>query len=106
MTLLAVEDLSLGFATEAGFASVLDRVKPMYADRAEMLEALGLGEGALPRFLQTPTSTGYGLGETVAASGLVMLPMLVALGIAWAQAGAATRTDADANMARLTTRMV
>jgi MFS family permease len=36
----------------------------------------------LPRFLQTPTATGYGLGETVAASGLVMLPMLVALGVA------------------------
>jgi EmrB/QacA subfamily drug resistance transporter len=36
----------------------------------------------LPRFLQTPSETGYGLGETVAASGLVMLPMLVALGIA------------------------
>ena len=36
----------------------------------------------LPRFLQTPASTGYGLGETVAASGLVMLPMLVALGVA------------------------
>ncbi|MCU1417749.1 MAG: transporter [Schumannella sp.] len=36
----------------------------------------------LPRFLQTPTGTGYGLGETIAASGLVMLPMLVALGVA------------------------
>ena len=36
----------------------------------------------LPRFLQTPQSTGYGLGETVAASGWVMLPMLVALGVA------------------------
>jgi EmrB/QacA subfamily drug resistance transporter len=36
----------------------------------------------LPRFLQTPSDTGYGLGETIAASGLVMLPMLVALGIA------------------------
>jgi EmrB/QacA subfamily drug resistance transporter len=36
----------------------------------------------LPRFLQTPSETGYGLGETVAASGLVMLPMLVALGVA------------------------
>jgi MFS family permease len=36
----------------------------------------------LPRFLQTPADTGYGLGETIAASGLVMLPMLVALGVA------------------------
>jgi predicted MFS family arabinose efflux permease len=36
----------------------------------------------LPRFLQTPSGTGYGLGETVSASGLVMLPMLVTLGIA------------------------
>ena len=36
----------------------------------------------LPRFLQTPDATGYGLGETISASGLVMLPMLVALGVA------------------------
>lgn len=36
----------------------------------------------LPRFLQTPEDTGYGLGETIAASGLVMLPMLVTLGVA------------------------
>lgn len=36
----------------------------------------------LPRFLQTPAGTGYGLGETIAASGLVMLPMLIALGVA------------------------
>lgn len=36
----------------------------------------------LPRFLQTPSGTGYGLGESIAASGIIMLPMLVALGVA------------------------
>ncbi|QAY73051.1 MFS transporter [Agromyces protaetiae] len=31
------------------------------------------------RFVQTPTSTGYGLGASVAESGLLMLPMLVTM---------------------------
>nr|WP_308116539.1 MFS transporter [Leifsonia poae] len=34
-----------------------------------------------PRFVQTPTSTGYGLGATVAESGLLMLPMLVTMAV-------------------------
>ncbi|GMA96115.1 hypothetical protein GCM10025881_29390 [Pseudolysinimonas kribbensis] len=35
-----------------------------------------------PRFVQTPTSTGWGLGATVGESGLLMLPMLVTMGAA------------------------
>lgn len=34
-----------------------------------------------PRFVQTPVSTGYGLGATVAESGLLMLPMLVTMAV-------------------------
>lgn len=34
------------------------------------------------RFVQEPTSTGYGLGLDITAAGLVMLPMLVLMGIA------------------------
>lgn len=34
--------------------------------------------GFLPQLLQTPESTGYGLGSTVTASGLLILPMAVA----------------------------
>jgi len=40
VTLLAVEDLSLGFATEAGFASVLDRVS-LSIDRGQVLGLVG-----------------------------------------------------------------
>ena len=40
MTLLAVEDLSLGFATEAGFASVLDRVS-LSIERGQVLGLVG-----------------------------------------------------------------
>jgi EmrB/QacA subfamily drug resistance transporter len=32
-----------------------------------------------PRFVQTPTVTGYGLGASVAESGMLMLPMLVTM---------------------------
>ncbi|MBI3711196.1 MAG: ABC transporter ATP-binding protein [Proteobacteria bacterium] len=39
-TLLAVEDLSLGFATEAGFASVLDRVN-LSIERGQVLGLVG-----------------------------------------------------------------
>ncbi len=35
-----------------------------------------------PRFVQVPTSTGYGLGATVAESGLLTLPMLATMAIA------------------------
>ncbi|TPW73005.1 MFS transporter [Schumannella sp. 10F1B-5-1] len=34
------------------------------------------------RFVQTPSSTGYGLGATVAQSGLLMLPMLITMAVA------------------------
>jgi predicted MFS family arabinose efflux permease len=34
------------------------------------------------RFLQEPTSTGYGLGATVGEAGLIMLPMLVLMALA------------------------
>jgi peptide/nickel transport system ATP-binding protein len=40
VTLLAVEDLSLGFATEAGFASILDRVS-LSIDRGQVLGLVG-----------------------------------------------------------------
>jgi peptide/nickel transport system ATP-binding protein len=40
VTLLAVEDLSLGFATEAGFASVLDRVN-LSIERGQVLGLVG-----------------------------------------------------------------
>ena len=35
-----------------------------------------------PRFVQTPAATGWGLGASVAGSGLLMLPMLVTMGVA------------------------
>ena len=35
-----------------------------------------------PRFVQTPASSGYGLGATVGESGILMLPMLVAMAAA------------------------
>ncbi len=35
--------------------------------------------GFLPQFLQTPTSTGYGFGASVTASGLFLLPMTVTM---------------------------
>lgn len=35
-----------------------------------------------PRFVQTPASTGWGLGASVTESGLIMLPMLVTMGVA------------------------
>jgi len=34
-----------------------------------------------PRFVQTPVSTGYGLGASVAESGMLMLPMLVTMAV-------------------------
>ncbi len=35
-----------------------------------------------PRFVQTPAEAGYGFGATVAASGLLMLPMLATMAVA------------------------
>jgi len=35
-----------------------------------------------PRFVQTPTSAGYGFGATVGESGILMLPMLIAMAAA------------------------
>lgn len=52
------------------------------------LAALFVGAGMFgifaffPRFVQTPTSAGYGLGATVGESGILMLPMLVAMAAA------------------------
>ena len=34
-----------------------------------------------PRFVQIPTSTGYGLGASVSESGMLMLPMLVTMAV-------------------------
>lgn len=44
-----------------------------------------------PRFTQIPTSTGYGLGATVAGSGLLMLPMLVTMAITGSASGPLAR---------------
>ena len=44
-----------------------------------------------PRFVQTPTETGYGLGATVAESGLLMLPMLVTMAVMGFVTGPLTR---------------
>ncbi|MDM4762806.1 MFS transporter [Galbitalea sp. SE-J8] len=44
-----------------------------------------------PRFLQTPVETGYGLGLTVGASGLVMVPMLVTMATMGFVAGPVSR---------------
>jgi len=52
------------------------------------LAALFVGAGMFgifaffPRFVQTPTSAGYGFGVTVGESGILMLPMLVAMAAA------------------------
>ncbi|PJJ70713.1 MFS transporter [Diaminobutyricimonas aerilata] len=43
------------------------------------------------RFLQEPTSTGYGLGASVAESGLLMLPMLVLMAFAGLATGPLTK---------------
>jgi MFS family permease len=41
----------------------------------------------LPQFVQLPTSTGYGLGESLSAAGLLMLPLLVAMAVAGVLSG-------------------
>ena len=52
------------------------------------LAALFIGAGMFgifaffPRFVQTPTSAGYGFGATVGESGILMLPMLIAMALA------------------------
>lgn len=52
------------------------------------LAALFVGAGMFgifaffPRFVQTPTSAGYGFGATVGESGILMVPMLVAMAAA------------------------
>ncbi|GAA1894333.1 MFS transporter [Lapillicoccus jejuensis] len=45
----------------------------------------------LPRFVQTPTSTGYGFGATIAGSGAVMLPMVGAMAVTGFLSGPLTR---------------
>jgi len=52
------------------------------------LAALFIGAGMFgifaffPRFVQTPVSAGYGFGATVGESGILMLPMLIAMALA------------------------
>jgi MFS family permease len=41
----------------------------------------------LPRLMQTPSSAGYGFGASVTTSGLLMLPMLVAMALAGSLSG-------------------
>ena len=48
----------------------------------------------LARFVQTPASTGYGFGATVAESGLLMLPMLVTMAVVGFFTGPITRVIA------------
>ena len=45
----------------------------------------------LPRLAETPVSTGYGLGATVTAAGVIMLPMLVTMGTMGLLAGPLSR---------------
>lgn len=45
----------------------------------------------LPRFVQTPASSGYGFGESIQSSGLIMLPMLVMMAVAGFSSGPLTR---------------
>jgi len=57
------------------------RLKPVWTTNLVAL-LVGVGMyasfGFLPQFLQTPTSTGYGMGASVTESGLLLLPMVVA----------------------------
>lgn len=55
---------------------------PMNAAAVLMGAAMFSTFAFFPRFLQTPASTGWGLGATVGESGLLMLPMLVTMGAA------------------------
>jgi MFS family permease len=55
---------------------------PMNAAAVLMGAAMFSTFAFFPRFVQTPSSTGWGLGATVAGSGLLMLPMLVTMGAA------------------------
>lgn len=55
---------------------------PMNAAAVLMGAAMFSTFAFFPRFVQTPASTGWGLGATVAGSGLLMLPMLVTMGAA------------------------
>jgi MFS family permease len=41
----------------------------------------------LPQFVQVPTATGYGFGETVTVAGLLMVPLLVTMSVAGAVSG-------------------
>jgi MFS family permease len=45
----------------------------------------------LPRLAETPASSGYGLGATVSAAGIIMLPMLVTMGSVGLIAGPLSR---------------
>jgi MFS family permease len=56
------------------------RLRPVWtANLASLLFGFTLYSafGFIPGFLQIPTSTGYGLGESISASGLLFLPMLI-----------------------------
>lgn len=55
---------------------------PMNAAAVLMGAAMFSVFAFFPRFVQTPSSTGWGLGASVAGSGLLMLPMLVTMGAA------------------------
>ncbi|GAA0463858.1 MFS transporter [Paractinoplanes deccanensis] len=57
------------------------RLRPVWtANLASLLFGITLYSafGFIPAFLQTPTSTGYGLGESITVSGLLFVPVTVA----------------------------
>ncbi|MFF9275525.1 MFS transporter [Streptomyces griseosporeus] len=84
---LAAALLALWLTVEARSRSPLIDLKVMRlpAVWTTNLAALLFGAGMyaiwsfLPGFVQTPSSAGYGFGASVTASGLLMLPMLVAM---------------------------
>ncbi|WP_028805473.1 MFS transporter [Streptomyces sp. 142MFCol3.1] len=66
------------------------RTRPVWTtNTAALLFGAGLSSvwAFLPGFVQTPSSAGYGFGASVTASGLLMLPMLIAMFVAGVLSG-------------------
>ncbi|GHF95012.1 MFS transporter [Streptomyces thermodiastaticus] len=66
------------------------RARPVWTTNASaLLFGAGLSSvwAFLPGFVQTPRSAGYGFGASVTASGLLMLPMLIAMFVAGVAGG-------------------
>jgi EmrB/QacA subfamily drug resistance transporter len=82
--------LAAWVAVELRSREPLVDIRMMASPRIWPMNLAGMLNGAamfgvfafFPRFVQTPVSTGWGLGASVGASGLLMLPMLVTMGVA------------------------